>query len=140
MTGGFFEMYDLTGGFFVDRWFFLQKSVVFERKGRAYKVKRYGNSEPRRAENFEIIMSILRFPCIIQLFGGRSEHVVGGKSNENIRLGILWFSPWLQMTGGFLTGGFLVFGALTGGFYGKTTGRTGGIKNYATLVYSPLPS
>ena len=73
-------------------------------------------------------MSILRFPCIIQLFGGRSEHVVGGKSNANIRLGILWFSPWLQMTGGFLTGGFLVFGDLTGGFYGKTTGRTGGKK------------
>ena len=128
MTGGFFEMDDVTGVFFVDRWFFLQKSVVFERKSHAYKIQRYGNPEPRRAENFEIIMSILRFPCILQLFGGRSEKVVGGKSNEKIRLGILWFSPWLQMTGGFLTGGFLVFGALTGGFYGKTTGRTGGKK------------
>ena len=48
---------------------------------------------------------------------------MGGKSNANIRLGILWFSPWLQMTGG-----FFVFGDLAGGFYGKTTGRTGGKK------------
>ena len=77
--------------------------------------KWYGNFEPRRAEIFEGIMSILQFPCILQLSERGSEHVMSGKSDANIRLGTHWFFPWLQMTGGFLTGGFFVFGDLTGG-------------------------
>ena len=49
-----------------------------------------------------------------------------------------FFSKWISvrltdLTGGFLTGGFLVFAGLTGGLNGKSTRRTGR-KNYDSIT------
>ena len=121
-TGGFFEMDHLTGGFFVDRWIFAKDSSFWKKRPCIQGENGTVASSPAGPKILKVLCQYcnsMHTPALRKRFWAVNQMQTSVWEHIGFSRGSKWPVD------------FFVFGDLTGGLNGKSTGRTGRKKNYA---------